>query len=117
MSTFILFFLLSQNRCEASMGQLMGIARAQEDAQKTYAQETKTFKLVKDAIDRGDIRKGQSKGEIEGRYGDPVVKIPEYGTGRERWIYKPAKSSFFAGVKAYIYFDKNSNIDEIKIVE
>ena len=95
----------------------MDIARAQKDAQATYTQETKAFERVKEAIDKGAIKKGQSKKEIESRYGDPVVSIPEYGTGREKWIYKPAKSSFFSGVKACLYFDKDNNIDEIKIME
>ena len=117
MSTLILSLILAQDRCEASIGQLIGISRAQNDAQKTYAQETKAFARVKDAIARGEINKGESKEEIRSRYGDPVVSVPEYGTGRERWIYKPAKSSFFEGVKVYIYFNKESNIDEIKIVE
>ena len=35
----------------------MAIARAQEDAQATYAQETKTFERVKEAIDKGDDQK------------------------------------------------------------
>ena len=117
MSTFILFSLLATNRCEAGLGQLMEIARAQKDAQATYAEETRAFDSVKEAINNGAIKKGQPKKEIESRYGEPVVSIPEAGTGREKWIYKPAKSSFFAGIKAYLCFDKENNLDEIKIVE
>ena len=109
--------MLASNRCEAGLGDLMEIARAQKDAQATYAQETRAFERVKEAIDKGTIKKGQSKKEIQNRYGDPVVSIPEYGTKREKWIYKPAKSSFFSGVKAYLYFDKDSSLDEIKVVE
>lgn len=112
----MLFLLPSAAYC-AGLGELMDIARSQKDAQATYAQETRDFERVKEAIDKGAIKKGQSKKEIQNRYGEPVVSIPEYGTGREKWIYKPAKSSFFSGVKAYLYFDKDNNLDEIKIVE
>ena len=113
---FILFLLSSPLSC-TSIGGLMDIARAQKDAQVAYAKETKTFTRIKEAIDKGTIKKGQSKKDIETRYGDPVVSISEYGTGREKWIYKPAKSSFFVGIKAYLYFDKDNNLDEIKVVE
>ena len=113
---FLLFFFSSTAYC-SNIGELMDIARAQKDAQSAYAQETKTFERVKEAIDEGAIKKGQSKKEIGKRYGDPVVSLQEYGTGRERWIYKPAKSSFFSGAKVYLYFDKADNLDEIKITE
>ena len=111
-----LFFLPSSAYC-AGLGELMDISRAQKDAQAAYAQETRSFERVKEDIDKGAIKKGQSKKEIGKRYGDPVVSIPEYGTGREKWIYKPAKSSFFAGAKIYIFFDKENKLDEIKISE
>ena len=115
LSTLILF-LLSSATYASNIGELMDIARAQKDAQAAYAQETRSFERVKTAIDKGDIKKGQSKKDIESRYGEPVVSVPVYGTGREKWIYKPAKSSFFEGIKACIYFDKDNNIDEIKII-
>ena len=116
LAVFIVSLISSSAYC-AGLGELMDIARAQKDAQATYTEETRAFERVKEAIDKGAIKKGQSKEEIKNRYGDPVVSIPEYGTGREKWIYKPAKSSFFAGLKAYIYFDKDNNVDETKIVE
>lgn len=117
LSTLILFTMFGCNTCYAGLGELRAIAAAQADAQRAYADETKAFNRIKEAIDRGEIKKGQSKEDIKSRYGDPVVNIPECGTGREKWIYKPAKSSFFAGVKAYLYFDKSNNLDEIKVME
>ena len=117
MSTLILVGIFACNICYAGLGELRQLAASQTDAQRTYADETRAFERVKEAIDKGAIKKGQSKKDIESRYGDPVVSVPEYGTGREKWIYKPAKSSFFEGVKAYLYFDKDNNLDEIKISE
>ena len=99
------------------MGELMEIARAQKDAQATYVGETKAFERVKAAIEKGAITKGQPKKEIGNRYGEPVVSIIDSSTKREKWIYKPAKSSFFEGIKICLYFDKDDKLDEIKIVE
>lgn len=116
LSTLILF-LCSSTAYAVGLGQLMGIARAQKDAQATYAKETRTFDRVKAAVDKGEIKKAQTKKEIASRYGEPVVNITESGTGRDKWIYKPAKSSFFEGVRVYLYFDKDDKLDEIKVLE
>ena len=99
------------------LGELMSIARAQKDAQKAYSDETKAFEKVKSAVDKGSIKKGDPKKSIGDRYGEPVVSIIDSNTKREKWIYKPASSSFFAGVKVYLYFDKDDKLDEVKIVE
>lgn len=114
---FILIFLLASSNCEAGLSELRQIAAAQTDAQNAYKEETRAFERVKEAIDNGDIKKGQAKEEIRKRYGEPVVNTRETETRRDKWIYKPAKSSFFLGIKAYLYFDKNDKLDEIKIVE
>lgn len=117
MPVFILIFLLASSNCEAGLSELRQIAAAQTDAQNAYKEETRAFERVKEAIDNGDIKKGQAKEEIRKRYGEPVVNTRETETRRDKWIYKPAKSSFFLGIKAYLYFDKNDKLDEIKIVE
>ena len=113
---FVLLFL-SSTAYAAGIGELVDIARAQADAQKTYAAETRAFESVKVGIESGAIKKGQSKKEIADRYGEPVVNMTDSATGREKWIYKSAKSSFFEGTRIYLYFDKNSNLDEIKVTE
>ena len=113
----ILSTALIVNAHAAGIGELMDISRAQADAQREYQQETRAFERVKAAIKSGEIRKGQLKKEIDDRYGGPVVNTTEFETDREKWIYKPAKSSFFSGAKAYLYFDKDNKLDEIKITE
>ena len=117
MSTLILFLIFWYNTCYAGLGELRQIAASQADAQRAYAEETRAFERVKAAIDRGDIKKGITKKEFESRYGGPVVNTVDSNTGREKWIYKPAKSSFFSGIKAYLYFDRDNKLDEIKIAE
>lgn len=103
--------------CEAGLGELREIAAAQADAQRAYTAETRAYESVKAAINSGAIKKGQLQKDIKSRYGEPVVNTRESETGRDKWIYKPAKSSFFSGPKIYLYFDKNNNLDEVKILE
>ena len=117
LTVLMLSILLSSGVCFAGMGELMDIARAQDDAQNTYVKETKAFERVKADIGKGLVKKGQSKKEIESLYGEPVVNTAEFGTGRKKWIYKPASSSFFSGIKACLYFDIDNKLDEIKVTE
>jgi len=114
---FILSLLSAQDAFGVGLGELMSLARSQKSAQDTYREETRAFERVKADIDRGLIKKGQSKKEIKDRYGEPVVNTRDSETTRDKWIYKPAKSSFFSGIKAYLYFDKDDKLDEVKIVE
>ena len=116
MSTLILL-VFSSASYGVGIGGLMSIARAQKDAQNTYEKETRTFERVKAAIDKGEIKKGQAKKEITSRYGEPVVNTVESETLRDKWIYKPAKSSYFEGIKVYLYFDRDNKLDEIKVTE
>ena len=117
LSTFILVSLLMASSCFAGLGELRAIASAQADAQNAYKEETRAFDRVKADIDKGNIKTGITKKECKSRYGEPVVNTIDSDTGREKWIYKPAKSSFFSGIKAYLYFDRDNKLDEIKIAE
>ena len=76
--------------------------------------ETKAFKAVKAAIDKGDIKKGLSRADIRSRYGEPVIANDDFATKREKWVYKPAGSSFFEGIRIYLFFDDKGALDEIR---
>lgn len=79
--------------------------------------ETKAFNRVKEAVDSGAIKKGISGSEIISRYGEPVIANDDSATGREKWVYKPADSSFFKGIRIYLFFDDTGALDEIKILQ
>ena len=112
-SVTVIMFLAS--RCYAGgLDNLIDVAKAQGEMQKVYAQETKTYDIVEAAIGTDAIEKGQTKDDIQNRYGEPVVSLQDEDSGREKWIYKPASSSYFEGPKIYLYFDKDGNLDEIK---
>ena len=101
----------------AGLGTLMEVGRSQAGIQKQYAKETKTFKVVKKAIVSGAIKEGQSKAFIRSRYGKPVVMIDDLDGKRENWIYKPADSSFFKGIRATLFFTAEGVLDEAKLEE
>jgi hypothetical protein len=117
LSTLILFYLLVPHSYASGLGELKKIAAAQADAQKAYKEETKAFERVKSAIDKGVVKKGITKKDFKKLYGEPVVNTVDFDTGREKWIYKPAASTFFSGIKIYIYFDRDSKLDEFKVAE
>jgi hypothetical protein len=113
---FIFSFLVVSLCYAEGLHELIEIGKSQADIQKSYEQETGTYYNVKNAVKGGDIKKGQTGKEIASRYGEPVVNVREFDTGREKWIYKPAKSDFFHGEKIFLFFDKSDTLDEIRVV-
>ncbi len=101
------------NCCAEGLDTLIEIGKAQADISKSYAQETKNFEGVKKAVENGAIKVGQSINDIKTKFGEPVVAVKD--GAREKWIYKPASSSFFEGVKISLFFNANGALDEIKI--
>jgi|GEM_PF-561944 len=96
------------------IGTLIEASKGMDEARKDLEAETAGFRQVKDGVDSGAIRKGQSRQDILIRYGEPVVMNEDAKTKRERWVYKPAGSSFFEGEKITLLFDTNGNLDEIR---
>ncbi len=116
MAVIAIWLLLSSQFCFAEgLDTLIDVARSQGDIQKEYSEETRNFEQVKKGVDSGMIQKGQSKDEIVRRYGEPVVALQDSLTGREKWVYKPAKSDFFKGIKIYLFFDKADKLCEIAV--
>lgn len=93
---------------------LMEVGRSMADINAAMDKETKAFNAVKAAVDSGDIKKGLSQDEIRSRYGEPVIANDDSSTNREKWAYKPADSSFFKGVRIYLFFDDKGILDEIR---
>lgn len=114
MLSVILFFGANMARSEG-LNTLIEISKDQADIQKGYAGETSSYEGVKRGVDSGSIVKGQDKNAISGKFGAPVVIVGEYGTDREKWIYKPASSSFFGGPKISLFFTKTGLLGEISI--
>jgi len=95
------------------IGALVEAGKSMDSAKKALNQETANFNGVKSAIESGALRKGLSKQAIASQYGEPVVINEDFATKRERWVYKPASSSFFEGARICLLFDSSGALDEM----
>lgn len=114
-SALTLFFMGTLSAHAEGLDTLIEVARSQGEIAKAYSAETKTYEGVKRAVEGGKIAKGDSKKAVLDRYGEPVVMVGDYGTDREKWIYKPAASDFFKGLKISLFFTKDGILDEISV--
>jgi hypothetical protein len=96
---------------------LVEVGKSMADINAGFDQETKVFNRVKAAVDSGAIKKGLSKSSIRTQYGEPVIINDDSATKREKWAYKPATSSFFEGIRIYLFFDDKDALDEIKTLK
>jgi hypothetical protein len=103
--------------CAEGLSTLIEVGKGQAEIQKAFAEETRIFNGVKKAVQSSAIKNGQTNSEILSKYGEPVVSVRDYDTDREKWIYKPAKSSFSEGERIYLFFDKNGVLVEVKVIE
>jgi len=102
--------------CADGINSLIEFGKSAADIGAAMDEETRIFNRVKAAVDSGAIKKGLSKADIKSRYGEPVIVNDDFSTGREKWAYKPAGSSFFKGTRIYLLFDAKGNLDEVKIL-
>ena len=98
------------------IGSLIEVGKGMDAAKKDLAEETARFNSVKSAVETGALQKGISRQAVLSQYGEPVVMNEDFATNRERWVYKPASSSFFEGERIYLFFDASGALNEIKIM-
>lgn len=96
---------------------LIEVGRSMADINAAMEEETKAFNRVKKAVDSGAIKKGLSKSEIKSQYGEPVIENDDSATRREKWVYKPATSTFFKGIRIELLFDNAGALDEIRTLK
>lgn len=113
-----LMLLAFASDCMADgLDSLIELGRSQAEMQKQCAEETRIFEKVKKGIEMGAIAKGQTKDTIKTKYGDAVVAVKDLDGKREDWIYKPAASSFFKGVRATLVFTEEGLLDDARLEE
>jgi hypothetical protein len=96
------------------IGTLVEAGKSMDSAKRELSEETASYERVRSAIESGALQIGQSARGIEAQYGKPVVRNEDFSTKGERWVYKPARSSFFEGARIYLYFDGKGSLAEIK---
>jgi len=92
---------------------LANVGKSQDAMQRALNKETKSFEKIKKAIEKGTIKKGDRKDTIRKHYGEPVVILPDKQYA-EKWVYKPGYASWFNGIKIYLFFDSNNELEGIK---
>ncbi len=98
------------------LGTLIEASKGLGAAKAALKAETANFDRAKAALDGGFLEKGQTKEAILRQCGEPVVANEDFPSKRERWVYKPASSSFFKGPRLYLFFDAAGALDEVKMV-
>ena len=113
----VILLLLEFNCWAEGLGTLIELGKSQAEIQNQYARETKTFESVKRAIEDGAVKKGMDKASVLAKYGEPVVRLDNPDGKGEYWIYKPAESSFFEGVKATLSFTGEGVLEKVSVEE
>ncbi len=113
----VILLSLTFNCGAEGLGTLIELGKSQAEMQKQYTRETKSFESVKRAIETGAIKKGMDKASVLSKYGEPIVIVDDLDGKRVDWIYKPAESSFFKGIRATLFFTAEGVLDEAKIAE
>ena len=113
-----LVFICSAFSSSASAGplfRLMAVGESQKKMEKELEKETKAYKAIKKAIERGNIKKGESADKIRRRYGAPVVTLSDEQYA-EKWVYKPGYLSYFDGVKIYLFFGEDKTLKGVRVM-
>jgi len=116
-SLYVSFFLSASVCCAEGLDTLIQVAKSQADIKRQYDEETRNFEKVKKGIESEAIKKGQSKSDIQAKYGQSVVSVKDIDGKREDCIYKPGTSSFFKGIRATLIFTSEGMLDEARIEE
>ncbi len=114
----ILVFVCCVFSFSASAGplfELMAVGESQKAMEKELAKETKAYKIIKKAIEKGQIKKGESADEIRRRYGAPVITLSDEQYA-EKWVYKPGYASHFDGIKIYLFFDDDKTLKGVRVM-
>jgi len=105
-------------KVKGGLKSLMAYGKSQGDMAEELKEETEKYRKVKIAIERGELKKGESAKRMADEYGEPVIVLDEGGASK--WVYKPATDTFFDGAKIYLTFDGKDELagwEEVAAVE
>ena len=107
-----LLILIFISGCGESVNALVNVSKEQEFQQRFVAQQKDKFKLLLVDIEGGHLKKGISKQQVIGRYGEPVIEQAEDTvTG---CLYRDPLD-FFASQKVYLYFGQDDNLVNFEV--
>ena len=89
---------------------LMAFAKSHGKMIQELKEETENYRKIAAALDRGQLKHGESAKRIKTRYGEPVIVLSEEGERLTKWVYKPSDKSFFSDEKVYLIFNKENEL-------
>ena len=89
---------------------LIELGKSREGMIREINGETQSYRRVRDAIDHGRLKKGESASHIRNRYGEPVVILSERNGELTKWVYKAGTASFFSSEKTYLVFNTGGEL-------
>jgi hypothetical protein len=113
----VLIAFLAHDCYAEGLDTLIEAGKSQAEIQKEYAKETKAFEKAKKALANNAVTAGMSKDDLRKECGEPVVIVSASGGKSEKWLYKPASSTFFKGPKISLLFGDSGLLEEIKTSE
>lgn len=97
----------------ADLDTLIEVGRGQAEIQKHYNEEERAYRVVRQAIGSGALKKGTPRADIVKRFGEPVVDFYDSERGMQKSIYKPAASSFFGGEQIAVFFNDKGLVEDV----
>jgi len=76
--------------------------------EKELRKETRTYEKLRRYIELEKLTLGFESGFIERKVGLPVIQFQE--ENGQKWVYKPATSSWFDEDKIYLYFNEDNKL-------
>ncbi|MGB2631085.1 MAG: hypothetical protein WBD24_02275 [Candidatus Omnitrophota bacterium] len=96
---------------------LIKLGKSQASMAKEVERQTRNYNKVLEAINDGDLKKGQTASSVQKAVGEPVIILSREGQEVVKWVYKPGNVTFFEDEKVYLMFDKNDELVDWKVLQ
>ncbi len=98
-------------KTKTGLNSLIQLSKDRNTMEKEYAQETRNYEKLRDAVEGEYLKEGMPVAAVERKFGKPVVAFPGEGGGTTNRVYKPGDESFLdGGKKIYLIFDDNGSL-------
>lgn len=100
---------------KASLTPLMELSKDRAVMTNELERDTRNYKTLKAAIERNDLKEGESVSAIRKEYGEPVIILSESNGRFSRWVYKIGNASFFSQERIYLIFNEEGKLVKWKM--
>jgi hypothetical protein len=104
-------------KSKTGLSSLMTLSKDRSEMIAEYKRETRSYNLLKKAMESGLLESGAADEEIIKKYGQPVMAMEDAVGDTVRWVYKPSEADYFKGEKIYLFFDKDGKLNRWETVD